>query len=83
MTNVYIKTKNLVEGVRELEKSIMRKCVDGLVEMDGEEFEIFSKALKLCDDALDIAMEQARTMEQVDKKLDDLNCKMDILLREN
>ena len=81
MTMIREKTENLVKSVKEFKLKIAKEHGDSILEMDADEFAMMRSMLKFIDDALDIATEQARVIEDTDKKLDDLNSKIDILLK--
>lgn len=76
------KTDKMIETMKEFKDEIIKQFGDPIADMEVEEFAMLKKSIELIDISLDICAEQARIMEKTDKVLDELNCKMDILLNQ-
>ena len=67
------KTNQLIEEVNELKDSCMSMIVtESLSYMTGTEFEMFRKMFNLLNTSMDVMSEQAKMIDQIDKKLDTL-----------
>lgn len=66
------KTRKLMDATEELMDYVMKELVDfdTLAAMDGGEFEIMKKYIKLYEDAKELALEQAEMMDNMNAKLD-------------
>ena len=82
MTMIREKTNKVIEETREFMKSFLRENVDTIVRMEPSEYSMVMSMVKFLDDSLELAAEQARVIEETDRKLDELNSKMDILLKQ-
>lgn len=76
------KTDKMIETMKEFKDEMIKQFGDPIADMEVEEFAMLKKSIELIDISLDICAEQARIMEKTDKVLDELNCKMDILLNQ-
>lgn len=67
------KTNRLIEEVNELKDSCMSMIVtESLNYMTGTEFEMYKKTFNLLNTSMDVMSEQAKMIDQIDKKLDTL-----------
>lgn len=67
------KTNKVMAGIDEMMAIVKRKTdLDSLKNMDADEFELVKVALKMVDDCRDLALEQAKVMDDMNKKLDRL-----------
>lgn len=81
MTMIHAKTEKLIEDVKEFKAKFLKANAESIMEMEPTEFETIKSVLKFIDYALEVAKEQARVIEEVDRKLDDVNSKLDVLLK--
>ena len=67
------KMNKVVEGIDELKKVFMRQCtIDMLTSMNDEGLIAMKKCLELMDSSMDLAIEEARVMDEINAKLDKL-----------
>lgn len=68
------KVENFTKAVKELKDTCMKEMMneDVIMNISGSELTVIQQSIKLIDDALDIATEQAIMIESMNEKLDKL-----------
>lgn len=68
---MFDKTKKLMDMTEELMNDFMKEMgASALMELDGAEFEMMKKCMNLYELSKEVALEQAKQMDDMNKKLD-------------